>query len=295
MRKFISVLLIVILMISVCIVSVSAVPAPYYYGDADTDGDVNIFDATIIQRALAQLETMSALQRETGDVDGDDDISILDATTIQRKLAKLIDVFPVGSVLYYYVNIDNFYCDYGESKPMVGAPVTFTTVATGYYEPYTYEYYVNDEIVSVITNSNVFTHTFDEIGYYDVKVVVTNAVGYFAESYISLEVVEAYELDKPEISVYYTGLDNCVLSSVCYDAKLNVSVIGGTAPYLYKFSFDDGQREPMLQDYSADNSFAIDVNSLELNVEYPMTVYVKDAEDIVSEKTVIVVVSEPIQ
>ena len=59
------------------------------YGDVDGDGTITIIDATIIQRALADLHHLSAFQQELADVDSDGEVSVLDATYIQRYLAGI--------------------------------------------------------------------------------------------------------------------------------------------------------------------------------------------------------------
>ena len=61
-----------------------------YIGDADGDGEVAILDATVIQRHLAQLDTLDSEYREYAcDIDDDGKVDVLDATIIQRKLAAL--------------------------------------------------------------------------------------------------------------------------------------------------------------------------------------------------------------
>ena len=61
-----------------------------YIGDADGDGEVAILDATVIQRHLAQLDTLDREYREYAcDIDDDGTVDVLDATIIQRKLAAL--------------------------------------------------------------------------------------------------------------------------------------------------------------------------------------------------------------
>ena len=57
-------------------------------GDADGDGNVTIFDATTIQRHLADLPTQSFIE-DAADCDGDGSVTVLDATAIQRHLASL--------------------------------------------------------------------------------------------------------------------------------------------------------------------------------------------------------------
>ena len=72
-------------------VSLYRVSDKYSKGDSDLDGEVSINDATIIQRALAQLETLSYEQKITVDANGDGVTSVMDATLIQKYIAKLID------------------------------------------------------------------------------------------------------------------------------------------------------------------------------------------------------------
>ena len=57
-------------------------------GDADGDGEVTIFDATAIQRHLADLPTESFVEA-AADADEDGEVTIFDATAIQRHLADL--------------------------------------------------------------------------------------------------------------------------------------------------------------------------------------------------------------
>ena len=60
----------------------------FILGDADTDGEVTIFDATAIQRYLAELP-VTKFNENAADADEDGDVTIFDATAIQRYLAQL--------------------------------------------------------------------------------------------------------------------------------------------------------------------------------------------------------------
>ena len=71
-------------------------------GDADSDNQVTIFDATRIQRHLAELTSLNANQRAASDVDKDGNVTIFDVTAIQRWLADLptsasVNVYSDGS------------------------------------------------------------------------------------------------------------------------------------------------------------------------------------------------------
>ncbi len=62
-----------------------------FMGDISGDFEVNVYDATIIQRCLAGLSDVSWHRGEAfADFDEDGTLSVLDATGIQMKLAKLI-------------------------------------------------------------------------------------------------------------------------------------------------------------------------------------------------------------
>ena len=57
--------------------------------DANTDGSVNIKDATYIQKNLAKVVDASELSELVSDVNGDSKVTIKDATAIQKQLAGL--------------------------------------------------------------------------------------------------------------------------------------------------------------------------------------------------------------
>ena len=57
--------------------------------DANTDGSVNIKDATYIQKNLAKAVEASELSELVSDVNGDSKVTIKDATAIQKQLAGL--------------------------------------------------------------------------------------------------------------------------------------------------------------------------------------------------------------
>ena len=63
-------------------------PSIIKLGDVDGDGEVTIFDATAIQRWLADLPA-SQINETAADADEDGEISIFDATAVQRWLADL--------------------------------------------------------------------------------------------------------------------------------------------------------------------------------------------------------------
>lgn len=68
----------------------------YLLGDVDLDGEVTVFDATLIQRSLVSLDQLSELQKKLGDVDADGELTVFDATAIQRNLVSIPDDFGIG-------------------------------------------------------------------------------------------------------------------------------------------------------------------------------------------------------
>ena len=60
-------------------------------GDVDGDGVVNISDATMVQKYVAELVTLTPEQLIAADTNGDGEININDATQIQKFIAELID------------------------------------------------------------------------------------------------------------------------------------------------------------------------------------------------------------
>lgn len=59
-------------------------------GDVNRDGEINIKDATTIQKVIASLLTFDLEQKHLADFNGDKAVNVRDATAIQKKLAGLI-------------------------------------------------------------------------------------------------------------------------------------------------------------------------------------------------------------
>ena len=62
-------------------------------GDANIDGEVNILDATVIQRYVASIDDMTEQQKALSDVDSDNEVTVFDATIVQRYVADIITKF----------------------------------------------------------------------------------------------------------------------------------------------------------------------------------------------------------
>ena len=96
MRLLIAVLLLFTMLFAY---TVNADAVSYKLGDTDRDGDVNIADATVIQRVLAEMiEDKDGHILRYGDIDGGG-LSIMDVTLIQRYLAQFNDGYPIGNIV----------------------------------------------------------------------------------------------------------------------------------------------------------------------------------------------------
>lgn len=65
-------------------------------GDADFDGNITIFDVSLIQRVLAGLKSPTASIKKRGDVDQNDDLDVVDVTLLQRWLLGLDQELTIG-------------------------------------------------------------------------------------------------------------------------------------------------------------------------------------------------------
>lgn len=64
-------------------------------GDVNGDGQVNIKDATYIQKVVAKLREEPENYLLTADVNSDNNVSVKDATVIQLYLAGFYDSLPI--------------------------------------------------------------------------------------------------------------------------------------------------------------------------------------------------------
>lgn len=58
-------------------------------GDVNSDGDISVVDATLVQKYIVGLENLTDLQKKSADVNDDNEISVVDATLIQKYVVGL--------------------------------------------------------------------------------------------------------------------------------------------------------------------------------------------------------------
>ena len=68
----------------------TAPEAEFELGDVNCDGKLNIRDATLIQKFLAKMVSLTEKQLTLADINTDDKVNIKDATYIQKKIANLL-------------------------------------------------------------------------------------------------------------------------------------------------------------------------------------------------------------
>ncbi len=275
--RILSALMALMLVMTAGMISTSAVRAPVTFGDVNHDG-LDITDATIIQRTVAKLQTISPYSAFAADVNADNQVTILDATMIQQKLAGIIDEFPAGVYSYVDVYAEALTSNYSSGNARVGTPVTFTAVATGEAGPLLYQFYIDDEVVQEYSEQNTYVHTFDKAGEYVIEYSVKNRAGVEVGEYLELVVTEPIEIDELNItSIYHKGFYDTYMT---FEAKIEL----GVAPYEFEFCLCElTEDEPIYgevvetQDYSESNSFTL-TNRLKDYHEYILYVTVRDAD-----------------
>ena len=76
------------------------------YGDSNSDGEISVMDATLIQRMLAGVVAKDDVNEELSDVDANSDIDVMDATLIQRYMAQLSGTKNTGIIIEYIPPIE---------------------------------------------------------------------------------------------------------------------------------------------------------------------------------------------
>lgn len=62
-------------------------------GDVNGDGKITVDDVTLVQKAVAEITELDAIQEKAADVNADGKVSVDDATMIQKYVAEIIDRF----------------------------------------------------------------------------------------------------------------------------------------------------------------------------------------------------------
>ncbi|MDP4119976.1 MAG: dockerin type I repeat-containing protein [Bacillota bacterium] len=278
--KTLCVLLSALLVLAVSSVFSSNAAMCIYTGNVQqsTNGGVSLKDATMIQKYLAGVISLTPYQKVAGDVNGDLTLNLKDATMIQKYLASLIMEFPIGQyIVYCVIEQGALYTDYCSGAATVGTPVTITSIPRGGIGPYSYSVTVNgNPIANTSTNpsmQNTAVWTPSAVGTYDIKVVFTDRLENSETVEIpNYQVVNNLESGIAQVKDFYCNN----ISPEQYD-NLTFTADGfmGTAPYEYQFSLNG----TVVQPFSSKNTYDLEYNSYPapMNVNQILTVEVRDA------------------
>ena len=112
MKKYTKTIISIALLVSLSLSATIPISAlSHIKGDTDCDGEVNIIDATKIQRVIAEIisDDDGSIHRY-GDIDGDG-FSIMDATQIQYYLAQCRNTYHIGEVFECIILSEPMYGD----------------------------------------------------------------------------------------------------------------------------------------------------------------------------------------
>lgn len=285
-KNYLLTLFFAVLFIFSGMLSTAATITPANPGDADLNYQINVKDATMIQKFLVDLVTPNGLQKAVSEVDGDGVVTIKDVTMVQKYCAGLIDSFVTDNV-YRDLHARALVADYDSGKAMTGLPVTFTVTANGFGRPFYYQFFVNDKAVTELTENNTYTCTFDEVGFYNVSVHVLSDYGITDRTFIhGYEVVAPYESDTLVIKSFYHDKSPHSLYEGCGKTTFTAQAMFGSGEYEYAFCLDG----ETVQDFSANNTFTIEnFPDVEPNATHILTLFVRDAltMDVISQDMIL--------
>ena len=73
----------------------------YIVGDVNSDGAVKLYDALLIARHSAGVETLTGISLAAADTNGDGSVKLLDALLVQKYVAKMTITSDIGTVKTY--------------------------------------------------------------------------------------------------------------------------------------------------------------------------------------------------
>lgn len=246
LKMITSLFLSAVIALASCTVGI-AVRRPYFRGDVNDDGAYTMDDVIMIQKNLANITEFSLTNKLTADANGNGIIEMSDVTLLQKVIARLL-IMPDQEISGARMQSVHIRIDESCTEFSIGKPVKFIGKANGGVEPYSYEFYVNDEIAVRSDKSDILEYTFDMEGIYRIKVVARDAlnqereyccdydptVGFTKPQYITLSIDKSKgepQLGKP--------------------VKFVANVSGGYAPYQYEFYFGNTK----IREKGEDNTF----------------------------------------
>ncbi len=129
-------------------------------GDVNADFEVNVKDATFLQKYVAKLESVNKIYslelfKRSADVNRDHKINVKDATLLQKQLAKLViptvyDKYPASADSIKYEEVDlGYYSDYGNADKLITNPQQLISYTNSPSKTYTEEFFEDKALVHI--------------------------------------------------------------------------------------------------------------------------------------------------
>lgn len=206
------------------------VPAPTVskLGDANLDGEVDITDATTIQRYDAKMLELSDIALKLADVDGDGEVTIIDATFIQRFLVNLPAPEGIGEPI--------------DTEPAQPSEIEHKLLSC--VDTYQWDYEYDDWELSMTTTvkyENGYPVLFDLLENYDDAEHVQTSIAYTFDGDQPLTRTEVKEADNSKTTVDYS--DGRV-----YNVNQEIVSSGSYAKQMYQYGHGDEYFTVVLHD-----------------------------------------------
>ena len=247
MKKTVALILTLVLIAMCLSIGAGAAKPPVVFGDSNRDYEVDILDATEIQRYLVGISELSsefAYEYELrADFDRDGELTVLDVTYIQRKEAEIPIPDTCGGEGYADITVTSLYADYDSGKAVVNVPVTFSARSNFDYDGATYAFYIDGVLMQERSDKKTFTHTFTESGDYDVFVKAYNKYGFYSDAHLYeyyFHAGNSYKVVDGSLPEELTLVGVSWIDYMYSDTPaVELHAAGGTAPYTYSYTITD--------------------------------------------------------
>ena len=308
--KKIFALILALVLIAMCLsIGAGAARPPVIFGDANGGYEVDILDATEIQRYLAGIsQAPSGIAYEyelRADFDRDGELTVLDVTYIQRKEAEIPIPDTCGGEGYADITVTSLIADYDSGKAVVNVPVTFSARSNFDYDGATYAFYIDGVLMQERSDKKTFTHTFTESGDYDVFVKAYNKYGFYSDAHLYeyyFHAGNSYKVADGSLPEELTLVGVSWIDYMYSDTPaVELHATGGAAPYTYSYTItdidsqyvqdadgwtvitDEKERTCLYHDFTEENVMTIPFYMLELRSSHDLIVQAKDANGALSE------------
>lgn len=129
-------------------------------GDANGDFEVNVKDATFLQKYTAKLESLNKIYslelfKRSADINRDHKINVKDATLLQKQIAKMViptvyEKSPASADSIKYEEVDlGYYSDYGNADKLITNTKQLISYINSPSKTYTDEFFEEKALVHI--------------------------------------------------------------------------------------------------------------------------------------------------